>query len=309
MTILSAFASIVIVRARHEELLRHVQRLHLLEHSQAGRGGHAGSPPIRLLRRVTMTPISIQLIAFYFLILVLEWATVPFLVRLSPMTVALIAFVPTPTAFLVAALTEGRGGLARLLRLSVSWRIKGRWYALAILIPSVVHLLAAGVVIVLGERPTPALAALVGYVPLTLILAAGEEIGWQGYAIPRLRKVFSARLTAFIFGAIHAAFHLPMYLLPLPDDLRQASPFGLFLLMATGFAIYRIWFFEHTHGNVPLIIVYHAAINVSVILLSGVDRQILSWLLPLVWMVAALPLLAAPRLFGRQESAGLSVAN
>ena len=78
--------------------------------------------------------------------------------------------------------------------------------------------------------------------------------------------------------------------------------------MATGFAIYRIWFFEHTRGNILLGIVYHAAINVSVIILSGVDRQLLSWLLPLVWMVAALPLLAAPRLSGRQESAGLSVA-
>jgi uncharacterized protein len=242
------------------------------------------------------------LLIFYSLVFIVEWTISPLLVRLSPAAIGVIAFLPTPIAFLVAVMVEGKGEAGRLLRLSLAWRLKAKWYLLAILIPTAISLLAMVVAILRGATPTPRLTSFLVYIPFTFILAAGEEIGWHGYAVPRLRTTFSPWLTAVIFGTLHAIFHLPMYLLPLPEELRQASPFWLFLLMVIAFAFYRVWFFERTGGNVPLAIVYHTAINTSALLLAGVDRPLLGWLLPAVWLAAMLPLLVIGGLSPRRTS-------
>jgi len=211
------------------------------------------------------------------------------------MAVGVIALVPTPVALLVTLIGHGKKGPVKLIRYSFAWQLNPKWYALAILVPVTIHLLAAAGALLTGARLAPQVGALMAYLPLTLVLAVGEEIGWQGFALPRMRAIFSPLLTAVIFGTLHALFHLPMYLLPLPPELRQASPFSLFLLMAMAFALYRVWFHEHTGGNVLQIIVYHAAINTSVLIVAGVDSAVLGWLLPLAWVLGALPLLAVPR--------------
>lgn len=224
---------------------------------------------------------------FLGLVFFVEWAAALALFPISPVGVGVIALVPTPVALLTAALVEGREGVGQLWRHSWQWHARARWYALALLIPTAIHLLAAWVAFLFGAQLNLRPAALLALLPLTMVLAVGEEIGWQGYALPRLRAAFPSLSTAVIFGAVHATFHLPMYLLPLPPELRQASPFGLFLLMAIGFALFRVWLSDHTAGNVPVIVIYHAAINTSVLLLDGVDGQLLGWLLPVVWILAA----------------------
>lgn len=249
-----------------------------------------------MFRRLAKHPLAL----FLLLVFVVEWAAALALFPLTPVAVGVIALVPTPVALLTAALVEGRRGMRPLLRRSLEWRAGLEWYALALLIPTAIHLLAAVGAFLLGARLDPRPAALLAMLPLTLVLAAGEEIGWQGYALPRLRAALSPLSTAVVFGLVHAAFHLPMYLLPLPAELRQASPFPLFLLLATGFALFRVWFFDRTDGSVPLIILYHAAINTSVLLLNGVDGQLLGWLLPAIWILAAQVLLAT-RDFGEQS--------
>lgn len=123
--------------------------------------------------------------------------------------------------------------MANLLRQSLAWRAGLRWYALAIFIPVITHLFTATLALWTGADPAFQPQALLAYLPLTLLLAAGEEIGWQGFALPRLRMMASPLSSALIFGKLHATFHLPTYSLPLPAALRQASPFALFLLMVT----------------------------------------------------------------------------
>jgi uncharacterized protein len=251
-------------------------------------------------RRLSNHPLAL----FLLLVFVVEWAAALALFPLAPVAVGVIALVPTPIALLTAALVEGRQGMRQLLRRSLKWRVGLEWYALAILIPTAIHLLAAMAASFFGARLDPSPVALLAMLPLTLVLAAGEEIGWQGYALPHLRRRFTLWRAALVFGLLHAAFHLPMYLLPLPAEFRQAAPFPLFLLMAIAFALYRVWLFDRTNGNVPLAIVYHAAINTSVVLVIGVDREMVGWLLPAAWVAGALPLFALPALARRWRSTG-----
>ena len=242
-----------------------------------------------MLKRFLINP----LVLFFVAVFALEWIIVLALFPLSPMAVGIIAFVPAPAAILVVAFTEGRKGLKGFVRRCFAWRVKAKWYVLAILIPLTIHLIAAVVALLFGAKPALHPETLIAYLPLTLVLAASEEIGWQGYAIPNLRAVYSPLLTAVIFGVLHAIFHLPMYLMPLPAELRQTSPFPLFLIMATAFALFRVWYNDHTDGNLLLIIIYHAAINTSVLFLAGVETDLVGWLIPVVWALAAVPILFA----------------
>ena len=90
-----------------------------------------------------------------------------------------------------------------------------------------------------------------------------------------------------------------MYLLPLPAELRQASPFPLFMVMVIAFSFYRVWFFDKTRGNVPLMIVHHAAINLFALLLNGADRDVIAWVIPVAWLLAGSLLLATGGLSNR----------
>lgn len=121
----------------------------------------------------------------------------------------------------------------------------------------------------------------------TLFLAAGEEIGWRGFAIPRMLERFPPLGTAILFGILHAAFHLPIFLLPIPPELRQASPYWLFNILLLGYSIPGVWLYNRTRGSVPVAIIYHWAMNMSVLLVNGAPREMIAWLLPVAWIITA----------------------
>ena len=229
------------------------------------------------------------LLTFFGLVALLSWAVVVPLVLAAgqPVLVGLIAFTPAPAAFLAAALTGGRPGLRELWRRTRLWRISPRWYLIAIGLPLLVHVAAASVSRLMGAPLSFPAGQFLALTIFTLLLASGEEIGWRGFAIPRMIARFSPLAAAILFGVLHAAFHLPMYLLPLPSELRQASPFWLFILLTVGFSIPGIWLFNRTRGSVPIAILYHWAINMTVLLLSGAPREMIAWLIPVSWMVTA----------------------
>jgi uncharacterized protein len=242
--------------------------------------------------RIAAVAMRYPLVAFFGLVFAVEWAISLALVGLSPMAVGVIALIPAPVALVVAGLIHGKDSARALLRLALQWRAPVRWYAVAIAIPAAIHLMVAGLSTLSGAAPVFRPDLLLAYLPVTFVLAAGEQIGWRGYAIPRLLERLSPLGAALVFGALHAAFHLPMYLLPLPDELRQAAPFALFVPMAMSFALFSVWIFCNTRGNVPLGIVYHAAINTTVIFLYGVEREVMGWMLPAAWIAAAALFLA-----------------
>lgn len=85
----------------------------------------------------------------------------------------------------------------------------GGWIAFAILVPSVVWLLAFGVSIQSNESVQPLWAALV-LLPLTFLVNYGEEIGWRGYALPYLMNRFNPLVASLVLGVIWALFHVAL---------------------------------------------------------------------------------------------------
>ena len=227
--------------------------------------------PSRTATRSRAFPLKYFVLAFVF-----TWALwVPAALEarglISPLPVPagfLGVFGPMAAAIVVTALEGGRAGLRSLLGRVVRWRVAPVWYAVAILGPIVLTLSTMALVVVFGGPP-PDLSAIIGALPTVLVLTVymlvqvgiGEEIGWRGYALPRLQTGYSALVSSLILGVLWALWHLPLFFNP---DLHYSNlPFVLQLAFQIPAAILFTWVFNSTGGSVLIAILMHAVLNAS----------------------------------------------
>jgi uncharacterized protein len=190
-----------------------------------------------------------------------------------PGMTALGAFGPLMAAVIVTAQDSGGAGLRSLLGRIVQWRVAPIWYAVALLGPLVITLVAVVLqVVALGSQP-PSLGTLIGELPSTLLtilvnavymlifVALGEEVGWRGYALPALQARYSALLASLILGVVWALWHLPIFFNP--DTTYNGVPFYLFLLFIVPVAVLMTWLFNSTGGSVLMAMFFHAIINTA----------------------------------------------
>lgn len=116
--------------------------------------------------------------------------------------------------------------------------------------------------------------------------AFGEELGWRGYALPRLQAGRSALAASLILGVLWAAWHLPLFA---TGVWGQPVPHSLTILALT---IPYTWLFNKTNGSVLLVMLFHGSFNgVAEFLFPAIGTTNLDlfwWLLGGVSSVAAL---------------------
>lgn len=86
-----------------------------------------------------------------------------------------------------------------------------------------------------------------------------EEIGWRGFALPRMQEGRSAMLAAVVIGLIHAAWHLPIWLLP--GQGFDSVPFPAYALLVMGLSVIFTWLYNSTNGSLLIVGLFHASIN------------------------------------------------
>ena len=97
------------------------------------------------------------------------------------------------------------------------------------------------------------------FVVLALTDGVGEEVGWRGYALPRLLARHSALGASLFIGVLWALWHLPLFWTE-GYPLYQ-SPIWLLFVDLPAQAVIYTWIFQHTRGSVLLAILLHAAGN------------------------------------------------
>jgi membrane protease YdiL (CAAX protease family) len=176
---------------------------------------------------------------------------------------------PTLSAFIMTGATEGRDGVRRLLRRVVLWRVGLRWYLFVLVgIPAIIVLCTVVLPGALSSFQASALpSTLFLYVVAgPIFLFAGgpffEEIGWRGFALPRLQRLYGPLVGTLILGALWGLWHLPLFLIP-SWDTPHGSPLdiALFVIWAVSIAILFTWVFNNTKGSVLLVILAHGSIN------------------------------------------------
>ncbi|HVH95210.1 MAG TPA: CPBP family intramembrane glutamic endopeptidase, partial [Nocardioidaceae bacterium] len=131
--------------------------------------------------------------------------------------------------------------------------------------------------------------------------ATGEELGWRGFALPRLQARRSALTASLIVGAVWGTYHFPLFLLGSP-----VRPFALFLpfaLSCTIMSIFYTWMYNGTGGSLLIAVLLHAATNLPLTIVMGpLEEQVL----PSYWIYVALLAVAAAGLIARTGAATLS---
>ena len=172
---------------------------------------------------------------------------------------------PSLAAVGLTAWWDGLAGLQRLGAAVRRWRLPLRWYALVALAPLLLGLLLLALSlgwprfvpdIFSTEAPgqLAASALLVG-------LAAGffEELGWTGFATPRLLARFGVVRAGITLGVPWALWH------GLADYWGNAASFGAlwpahmaeWVVALTAFRVLMIWAYAQT-GSLPLAMAMHA---------------------------------------------------
>jgi uncharacterized protein len=158
---------------------------------------------------------------------------------------------------------------ARLVR----WRVGWQWYLVVILGPAAFSLVVAGVYVLLGgswaAAAPPALreGSLI-LLPLFLVILTltdglGEELGWRGFALPRLLTGHNALVASLILGVIWALWHLP--LIWTEGSVMYHQPVWLPLVDIMAKSILFTWVFLHTRGSVLLAMLLHGATNLFIV--------------------------------------------
>jgi len=175
---------------------------------------------------------------------------------------------PTVAAVIVAGLTEGRAGVAALLRSIARWRVGPQWYAFALVANIAIWLLAYSLVLEPGllgaalARWPLLLSTFLPAVALGLLIPSiGEEPGWRGFALPRLQERYGPLWATLILGAMHGLWHLPA--MPLLLSPLTPASVGSFLLTAVAGTFLYTWLFNRTGGSVLLAILMHASSNAA----------------------------------------------
>jgi membrane protease YdiL (CAAX protease family) len=181
-------------------------------------------------------------------------------------------------AILASLAVEGKAGVGVLLRRLLIWRVGWVWYAVVLLGPAVFYLAGIGLHVALGgavpDFSQPFIRQLVppsfglGVAALVFfifqVLANGEEIGWRGFALPRLQAVHSPLKASLIIGVAWAAWHIPKFLTA--GDPHDTA-FWFFAVNMVANAILFTWIFDRTAGSLLMMVLLHAAVNLWIVVL------------------------------------------
>lgn len=251
------------------------------------------------------------LLAFFLLAFGLTWifmitdalgshGILPFRLPLPLMVV--MGYMPTLAAVIVTSQINGREGVKALFRKLFIARVGIGWYFFAIFGLAIMYVAAillynqfSGLptVPVLSAR-TPPFSSPIELVPQILILfliigiVNGEELGWRGFALPRLQSKYNALTSSMILGVIWTLFHLPLFFTVTGSSQTDWS-FISFLISTIAMTVLYTWMYNNTRGSVLMAYLFHAAANTwSQVFSIDHANQTLNWIIAGFLVIMAL---------------------
>jgi membrane protease YdiL (CAAX protease family) len=212
---------------------------------------------------------------------------------------------PSTMAIILVARLNGRVEVRRLLRRLLMGRVGIFWYA-AIVALTALMVFAVWVSTLFGAPAPVVVATFAGTLSILLFSifpgsAVGEELGWRGFALPRLQGRRSALAASLIVGSFWGAYHFPLFLVGTPT--RPLALFLPFAISCVIMSIFYTWMYNGTGGSLLIVVLLHAATNLP---LSVVYAPLQEHVLPAYWTFNAMLALAAVVLIARTGAATLS---
>lgn len=176
--------------------------------------------------------------------------------------ILVLAWSPTAVALVLTWAIEGSAGVHALLRRLLISRARIVWLAVALLLPAGLRTVQILIAHATGAAAPLALAPdqLLGNFAITIVTGAtGEELGWRGFALPRLQAQFSPLVSTLILGTIWAVWHIPAFFLFGRIGLSISVLPALLTIPALAFLLTLV--FNLSGGSVLAPIVAHVTLN------------------------------------------------
>lgn len=175
---------------------------------------------------------------------------------------------PTFAAFLLTYINEGRELAKELWRKSWDSDIPLKWLLITILWFPLVNLVFRTISAFVFDVTQPQLQwinnPLIIMMPFIASIINGglsEEIGWRGYALPRLQSRFSAFQSSIILGFLEGLWHAPLVFWQ--GDQRYGMSILLLIIHQTIATFQRTWIFNNTGESILSAILFHAMGNTA----------------------------------------------
>ncbi len=169
--------------------------------------------------------------------------------------------IPSLVGIMLTALFSGKSGLGELFRRLGQVRVPLTWYAVVLLLIPVLLFVAIGVNTVLGGATIAYdWSSLISLLVLSLLFTGlGEELGWRGFALPRLQARHKAFAASLLLGVLWGLWHLPLLI---ADGLVPLTSLGIvnfliFDLTITAIAVLFTWVYNNTNGSLFLMVLFH----------------------------------------------------
>ena len=220
-----------------------------------------------------------------------------FATRTDPTTLVGLVYMPMMIAPGIASVTltsfiDGRAGLRALLARMTRWQVNIRWYAVAL---GVMPISVLAVLYALGLTFSPVffpgLALMMGVAGI--FAGFFEEIGWTGFAIPRLLTHQSPFAVGAIVGLLWGLWHA------LADySIRGGTlgpfwfvTFSLFVLSVWAWRILMVWVYAKTRSGLVAQLMhftYTSSLGLFGPILSPTNDALWNGILTLVlWVLVA----------------------
>lgn len=183
----------------------------------------------------------------------------------------LAVYGPTLVSVVLTAVFEGRAGLSRLVARLNPLRTRW-WWLVAVPVGMLALSFVSGLLaswLGFGGMPKFQGLSALGFALTVMFLTEpgplGEELGWRGFALPRMLAVCSPRwpgrtmTSGLVLGIIWAVWHLPAFFIS--GTPQQGFALPLFLVGALALSMIATWLFVRTSGSVLLSIVLHRMAN------------------------------------------------
>ena len=200
---------------------------------------------------------------------------------------------PSVSGILLTALLYGRAGLRELRSRLLKWQVGARWYALALLAAPLSVTVALLLLSLTSTEFLPSMLTTSDKASVLLIsIIAGlmvgifEELGWTGFAIPRMRLRYGVLGTGLIVGLLWGAWHFPPFFWG-SGTTSGVVPVALFLpvLLFTWLPAYRVlmvWVYDRTE-SLFVVMLMHASLVASNLILAPLATGMALVIFDLVW--------------------------
>jgi membrane protease YdiL (CAAX protease family) len=216
---------------------------------------------------------------------------------------------PAIAGLLMTWTVGGRAGLQGLGSRLMRWRVGARWYAVALLTAPVVMVATTLTLSLWDPAFAPAIVTsddrlrlLMAGIGSGLVCPIFEELGWTGFATPRLLERHGVLASGVLMGVLWSVWHFPFFSGTTdPSGLVPAPVLVAILLFAwlPPYRVFMTWVYEHTQ-SVLLAILMHTPIFAGMYVFAddatgvGLVVKVLVWGAAF-WVVALVALWSTSR--------------